>query len=264
MESGKAETVLSVLKARRDFLEAVSDRPLTQAELADEVGVSRSTVTRAVRTLEDEELIAREDGKYTITTLGSATYRSYEGYVETVESLLEGRAFLRYVPPSSPFHPDLLRVGEVSLTEPGRAFSIRERVNERFREAVAMDGLGRTRSARQSLPIIRDKVLEEGRPTRMVLDEDLFRYLRTELAGTGFFTAENQELSVVEEAPYGLFVLDSGEKETVVLVVYDETDSMKGVLESESPRAIRWAREVLEDFDEAAVPVDELSDRRPV
>jgi predicted transcriptional regulator len=246
--------LISILESRRAFLDALSKGALTQADLARELDVSRSTVTRAVRALEKWNLIARTDSAYEITAFGMTALRSLERYRKTIVALRDASELLRYVPPRAPFDPALLTDGTQYLIETGQSYRIRERVNDVFREATAIEGVSRTRSATESVPIFRRKILEEHCRVEMVLDADLYEHVRSEFDGDGVFERDHVSVSVTESVPYGLFVVDRERTELVVLVVYDEHDAMKGVLFNETARGVSWARETIESMAEEAIP----------
>lgn len=254
MASGTRGELISVLESRREFLEVLGEGPLMQADLARELDVSRSTVTRAVQALEERDLIERTASEYEITSFGKAALRSLERYRETIRELQEARDLLQYVPPEAPFDPGLLPDGSYHLIEPGHSYRIQERVNEAFREATRIEGVSRTRSAIEALHIFRQKIFEEERPIELVLSPDLYRHVRTEFQDDGVFERDHVSVSVAESVAYGLFVIDRESTETTILVVYDQKDAMKGVLFNESPRAVLWARGVIEAMAADAIP----------
>mgnify|MGYP006294803621 CR=1 FL=1 len=131
-------------------------------------------------------------------------------------------------------------------------------MNEQFKEATRIVGMGRTRSERESASVYYEKVVEEGRPIENVLSDDLYRHIQTLEWSAEFFGAENFDVYVHEWVPYGLFVVEKPETEIMIMVIYDEEDAMKGVILSESPSAIGWARDVFETYREDAVPLSDF------
>jgi predicted transcriptional regulator len=256
MTGGTRAEFMSLLQSRRPFLEALSETALTQADLARELDVSRSTVTRAVQSLEEAGLIVGTGSTYEITALGMAARRSLERYRETIDAVREARDFLQYLPSQAPFEPVLLREGTYYLIEPAHSYRIQERVNEAFREARRIEGISRTRSAIEAVPIFRQKIVEEGRPVEMVLSADLYDHVRSAFEEDAVFERDHVSVRVADSIPYGLFVIDRDSTETMVLVVYDESDAMKGVLFNETDTAVSWARAVIESMAEDAIPED--------
>lgn len=66
--------------------------------LADAVGVSRSTVNRAVRELESHGLIAQTDAGYSTTTLGGLAASKVAELGDTIRIGTRLEPFLRWIP----------------------------------------------------------------------------------------------------------------------------------------------------------------------
>lgn len=253
------QRVRAVLDRRRDVLEYLSATSRTQAEIAAGLDISRATVTRAMNELQRHDLVRRVNGEYETTQIGETLLEGHDRYRELVDSVLEAGPILEHVPSDAPFEPSILVEGTAYRVEPGASFEVRERVNDEFRDAVAIKGLAHTRSERESAEINFQKVLEEEREVAFVMSPELFDHARTLEWGPSFLAAENLEVAIHEDVPYGLFVVDQPEDRVMVLVVYDEDFAMKGVVRSDSPRSVGWAEAVYESYRESAVPMDAYS-----
>ena len=254
MVRGREDDRLAVIQRREDVLDLIADNPLRQAEIADNLGISRSTVTRAMSELQDHDLVERIEGQYRVTSLGRTALESHRRYTALIRRLFECEPFLEHVPADAPFDPFLLADSTCHLVEQGASFQIRERVNQEFRNADRIVGLGRTRSTQAAADIFYQKVVVEGLPAENVLSTDLYTHLTELEKGREILTAENMETAIHDDVPYGLFLLGQGNGRTMVMTVYDETDSMKGVITSQSKFAIAWAETVYESYRSEAVP----------
>lgn len=257
MGADQVAEVISLLDRRGDVLEYLSRRPRTQAEIAEDLEISRSTVTRAIQELGSADLVERADGRYRATGLGTGLLEIYTDYKANVRALIDHSEICAYLPPDAPFDPDILSEGTYYSVESGAPFQIGERVNEQFRQAEAIMGLGRTRSERASSSVYRQKVLEEERPVENVFSRSLFEHIRDLSWSTKFFSAPNADFYVHDSVPYGLFVLDTPEERRVLLILYDEDEAMKGVICSTETTAVAWAEGVYRDFREAATHAEE-------
>lgn len=257
MGADQVEEVISLLDRRRDVLEYLSRTPRTQAEIAEDLDVSRSTVTRAIQELGSADLVERVDGRYRATGFGTELLEIHADYEANVRALTENTAICDYLPPDAPFDPALLSEGTYYSVESGASFQIGERVNEHVRQAEAIIGLGRTRSEKASLSLLGQKVLEEERPMEIVLSEDLFEHVHDVPWSSELFSAPNAGFYVQDGIPYGLFVIDTPEDRRVLLILYDEDEAMKGVFCSTAETAVAWAEAVYRDFREEATPVEE-------
>ena len=258
MAGNRGEAIAAAIARRRDFVEYLAGEPRTQAAVAAALDVSRSTVTRAMQELQAAELVARVDGQYRTTRLGEVVLETYERYHSQLSELAAAEGLFENLSPEAPFESWLLTEGTYYPVQRGASFRVRERVNEQFREATRIVGMGRTRSERESADVYRQKVIEEDRPVENVLSVDLYEHIRNLDWAAEFFGAENLDVYVLESVPYGLFVIDRPQGAVMVMVVYDADDAMKGVLLGETPSIRAWARDVYESYRAAATPLAEF------
>lgn len=256
--TGVREGVTAVIDSRREVIELLAADARTQAEIADTLDISRSTVTRAIQDLQEYGLVERAAGEYRATRMGEALLESHDRYLEEVGEIVAAEGLFEHLPRDAPFESWLLTEGTYHPVEPGAPFQVRERVNDQFRNAVEITGLGRTRSERESASVYYEKVIEEGRPVENVLSADLYGHIQSLEWAPEFFGAENIDIHVHESVPYGLFVIDQPDTERMIMIIYDEEDAMKGIICSESPSAIGWARDVFETYRAEAVPAAEF------
>ncbi|MFB6266249.1 MAG: helix-turn-helix transcriptional regulator [Halodesulfurarchaeum sp.] len=258
MEGGRQADRLDAIASRRDFLAVLAEDDLTQAELATELGVSRSTVTRAVGTLTEVGLLERSGSTYRTTTLGRLALDTYDRYRARVEALFDASQFLQYISRDAPFDPGILLDAEVEVAGPNHSVELGERVNEIMKGAESVRGLGKTYAERESGTIFRE-TLEDSGTLSHVLSRDLYRYIRERSVEGNLLGHERYEYAVVDSLPYGLFVVDAGDGESMVLIAYDDARTMKGVLHNRAEHAVSWAHEVIDAFEERATdpPLDE-------
>ncbi|MFB6095455.1 MAG: helix-turn-helix transcriptional regulator [Halodesulfurarchaeum sp.] len=249
MERGRQGDRLDAITSRRDVLAVLADEDLTQAEVATELGVSRSTVTRAVGHLTDLGLLERSGSTYRTTTLGRLALDAYDRYRTRVEALFDASRFLQYIPRDAHFDPGILLDAQIDVAGPNRSVELGERVNETMKGAESIRGLGKTYAERESHSIFL-RTLEESGTLSHVLSRDLYRYIRNREADLDLLEHEEYEYAVVDTLPYGLFVVDTGEGETMVLIAYDDAGTMKGVLRNSTDHAVSWAEQVIDAYEE--------------
>jgi predicted transcriptional regulator len=77
--------ILEVIMQRSDFLQCMVDRPRKKPILAKELGVSRSTVDRAMSKLETTDLIESCDDGYQVTSIGKLVTTNFLAFMSSVE-----------------------------------------------------------------------------------------------------------------------------------------------------------------------------------
>ncbi|MEF8777864.1 MAG: winged helix-turn-helix domain-containing protein, partial [Natronomonas sp.] len=77
-QHGDVERLIDILRKRSLFLELLADTSLDQRDLRDELGVSRSTVYKALQELTDAGLVTEYDGKYTLTGFGRLAWQRHD------------------------------------------------------------------------------------------------------------------------------------------------------------------------------------------
>jgi predicted transcriptional regulator len=127
--------MLSVLVQRGDFLQCILDEPREKAVLAEELGVSRSTVDRATSKLETMDLVRSGDEGYRTTSTGRLVTTDFFEFVTTLSEGEEDSRVSSDVPPL-----DLLDTvaRRIELLE-----SLRERPKDK---RTLVDELGMSRS----------------------------------------------------------------------------------------------------------------------
>lgn len=89
-----AECLVSRLADRFALLEALADRDRPKGELEATLDVSRSTVDRAVRSLEESGVVTRRGGAVALTTFGRVALDGYTSFRRGLEALDRARPML--------------------------------------------------------------------------------------------------------------------------------------------------------------------------
>ena len=98
-DAGRDTAALAdVLRKRAPLLEALADGPLTQRDVRDELGVSRSTVYSALRELESAGLVVGRPEGYALTGLGRLAWRRRDCYLARLDRLTVADRLLASVP----------------------------------------------------------------------------------------------------------------------------------------------------------------------
>lgn len=96
--AGLAET----LRTREPLLRRLADGPATQRELREALSVSRSTVYKALKELEEADLVVRRADGYALTRFGRVAWQRHDAYVAQLGRLEAARPLLETLPDGSP------------------------------------------------------------------------------------------------------------------------------------------------------------------
>jgi predicted transcriptional regulator len=258
------EEAIGTVRTRYEFLVTLREEPLDKAALTASVSVSRSTVNRAVRRLEELGFVERVEGGWRTTLAGRVALRAFARFRDRMAGIVRGRPILAYVPadaestPTFAPPPATFADGEVSVI--GEDLTVAEagrRVAATLEEADRWSGLAK-RINPDVIETVHDRIVEGDAAATVVLDpgtlESLLAEWRDRLAA--MVATGRLALHAGEDLPFGLYVVETGETARVCLLAYDDLGRPRGIVRSAAPAAVAWARAVVADRLEAADRVD--------
>lgn len=253
------ERIRDVLRKRADVLAALSAERLDKPALGEAVGVSRSTVDRAVAALEETGLIRRVSGRYEATQMGELGLDTYREYTAKTDTLGEAAALLDALPDDAPIGSELLDGGTVTYADPSLPETALTEVLSRLPEAERLRGFAPVVKT-SYVSMLRDAVAEEGLSVEIIVTADTIDSLRSVAATreqvVEFFTAEAVEVYITEERlPYALWLLDGPGMEQAGITVH-EGGAVVGVLNNERPEAVATYREQYQSVRDRASSLD--------
>lgn len=240
--------------ARVAVLRALDGRELGRRQLADETGVPRSTLSRALTSLEDRDWIRSEGGVCTATPAGSLLLARFDPLVETAEALETLEDSLAAFPIED-LSLDVRHLRDATVVEPDEfnPTAPEERSIGRLRESEHVRCVARVVPPRY-VEVLQQRAVSGDLSVEVVLDN---AYLDA-IAGTE--TAERWR-GVASEGivrrhegpiPYRLTVLDG----VVHLRVCSAGGEGRPLVESRDPRVRTWAESVVADHLETAERID--------
>lgn len=249
---------LAVLHRRIDVLEALAGKRAHKPALVDDLDVSRSTVDRALRELEDLEYVSRTDRGYGATPAGRLAARAYHRLERQLEAVDEVRPLFRGLDPEVLPPPAVLVGAEVEVAEPPAIHRPLERPKDLVRRAERYRGLAQVFTDEEFVDVFRRAVLEREVAVEFVFAAPVIEYLCSEWgdAVREPAAADHVRTFVCEEVPYGLGIGETPEGPEVCLVVYGEDGTLAGVVTNDTPAAVAWARETYREFRERARELD--------
>jgi len=237
------DAIADLLRKRAPLLELLADAPRDQRDLRDELGVSRSTVYKSLKRLEEAGIVEERDGVHALTGFGRAAWQRHDDYVARLRRLDAARRLLETLPDDRPFPPTLFERGRIAV--PGRHAP--ERPLDRLSEVG--EGADRLRVVSPSgmprfLVDIHENVEAGDQTATLVLESDAIPRLRSGYdrfdAATG---ADGLDVrSVPDELPYALVLFD---KDELGLFGYED-GILVGAVFSDDRDALSWGEKAFQ------------------
>lgn len=248
--------LLELLARRGHILHHLDSGPKPKPTLVDALGVSRSTVDRAVRDLETHDLVTRDAGTVTLTTRGGVIldlYRYLSDVIACVDALdeplddvpLESRphyAMFRDATivtggGAAPHHPISVYEDELSNADRVRAISM-----------TVIPGL---------VDHYEDRILDGDLTVEMVVSDAVLSRLVSNHADALEMSIDHDQVSLFQtdtSLPYGVTVLDGASGGSAIIHLYGE-GGIAALVQSSSPAAIAWAESLVSEHRNQATPV---------
>lgn len=253
--SGVAADVVELLARRAPLLRLLRDGSCEKRDLVTELDISRSTVDRAVRTLESKELVERND-EISLTLPGRLAIDAYDDFVGYVDALDSARPVLRSLPVDATI--DRRFVESASVVSADRLSPERHAMAfiEELEDATAIRGYS-TALMPTYVDLLHERIVDDGLTLELTLSPALFDELLSaaadrvnEVLSTGRF----QLFEATTTLEYSLFVIEQPERTLAAALVYDD-HGQSGVLFNDDPAAVEWAERVYERIRESASPM---------
>ena len=245
-------TVLAdVLRKRSSLLETLADGPLTQRDLRDELGVSRSTVYKSLQELESAGLVVSCPEGYALTGLGRLAWRRHDAYLARLDRLTVADRLLASVPPDQRLPLSLFEHGKVYVSgrhapeRPLEQMETRGEAADRLR-CFSPSGMPRY------LGNIHERVDEGGQTATLVLERSALERLEADYERYEVVRADTDiEFRVVgEKVPFALVLYDDDE---LGFFAYDDGVPV-GAAFSDDPDVVRWGERRFERRYERSNP----------
>jgi predicted transcriptional regulator len=252
----KPSEFLATMERREDLLRELADEPLEKPALEECLDVSRSTVDRGIRELEECALVTRTDDGYCRTLPGRIALEEYDRFRGRIEGLCDGTPLVRSLDESVAIDGALL--GGARVVESDRASPKRptEALFEVVDRADAVMGFSPSVHSRQ-IDTYRRRVFQEGMEAELVLTDRAIDRLVADYDDTFEAALESDRMQfwrVECDLPYSVTLAESGDGTTVGVLVYSE-GTIQGCILNDDPAAVDWARQRFQQVQQAAEPV---------
>lgn len=251
--------VITTIIQRSDVLECLLEEPRDTRSLVDKLDISRSTVNRSVRDLEQLDLIEYRDGQYHITLSGRLAFHEFWNYVQCLGSIIAAQEVLNNLASDCDIDARAVVEAEVVVPEPAAAYIPGERIEELVRHADRWKGLAYAQSHSGVIDLVHKQIMEEEMTIDVVFRTELWEYAQSayqEKLDTWRDTGRFQAFTV-DSLPFGLQIIETGIKKHVCILAYNQDDQLQGLIVTESEPTVEWAEETYQKYRELATPVIE-------
>lgn len=256
------DRVRRVLAKRVDALAALAGDRLDKPALVDELGVSRSTVDRAVAELETTGFARRAGAEFEATQAGELALETHREYTVATDALGGALPLLAALPDDAPVGAELLNGGSVDLAEAHAPEGALSEVVARLPEADTLRGFAPVVKTNY-VSMLHDQVVAGDLDVEIIVQSGALDSLRSIATARGDIAAfvEHEAVSILEtdeQLPYALWLLEAPEFQRAGLTVH-QNGAIVGVLTNDRPAAFdtcseqyATVRERAERFDPAA------------
>ena len=249
---------MELLGRRQDFLELLAE-PAEKPALVSELGHSRSTVDRAIRTLESAGFVERTAEGYRTTVTGRLALQRYDRYLRETTRILESEPVLGTLPPTLDLPMSSVSNGDVeTLDDDYRLFEV---LAEQLSGADRYRALVPTAADSRHLRLLHSHVTQHELDGTVLADDAVYQQLGREFPHLtlDLLDSENCSLLETEKPAFGLVYTESASADAAtVLVVAYESGRPVGYLQSSDAETVAWATEQLEQRRSGARAVDTL------
>lgn len=248
-------SMVALLARRAPLLRELRRSPAAKSDLLSPLDVSRSTIDRAIRELERDDLVERIDGRYRLTLAGRIALDAFDEFSERLEAVQSNADVLDCLPSDVSLSAELLVDAETVRAKPAvpqrpvEALAATVARAERIRGTVV--GI-----AAQFVDIYRRQILD-GATVEVVTDGDTLSRLLGRYSDAIEEVLETGRVEIREAPstpPYGLKIHESGDERIVTVAVYGE-NGVRALIRNDTSEAVRWAERRYEELRASSEPV---------
>lgn len=243
--------LLETVSSRSSVIEYLLEDRADKRELEEALDISRTTIDRAIRRLNEIDCITYREGKWEVTLLGELAYQEYVQSATRYVGLAEARPLLRHLPPETPMDARFLADAEISLAEPQAPHGLIAQLDDLFQGSEQIKGFSSVVLPRY-VPLLNHHIVERGMDAELILDYDLIEHLCADYPKEtiAVFEADNARVWRLDyKSPLGLVLID---EEVVWFAVHDEDGGLKGSIINDNDNAVAWATEVFRSYRQQA------------
>lgn len=248
--SSPAREIIEVVLKRATILQYICEEQPTKRDLVDSAPDSRPTIDRAIRELEEYQLVRRKDGVCQPTYTGKMAYELCQEYKNSFDALEKADVEVSALPLDAGLSKAVFHTGSVFQPPEHAPYEKIKPMYEDFTNGDTLSGVTRV-----LIPPYINQIL--ARSARGALDVELV--IDSGALDILLETQEETALKCIESgdtiykvnglSQYSVFLIDS---EILYVTLYSDTNHLSAVIRNTSCGAIRWAENHIADFKNEA------------
>ena len=242
------DDLLHLIATRHEMIEPLCDGELEKRRIEETLDVSRPTVDRAFRELEELGLLESKGTTYELTRFGRLFCDRFDAQISQLDEMVDLASILSHLPESAAIGERMLSGAQVKQTQKHAPLSPISTVGRLASSAEKIEGYTNV-ILPHYVTFIRDRVLENGLDARIILSEGVMKQAFAEYADEINKLIEANGTRLVkthEDLPYGIVVLDD---QIASVSIRDEENRLRGVLVIYSDSAGAGAKEQLDALE---------------
>ncbi len=249
--SESREFLLEVVR-RGPILESLQEESVTASELSDSVDMSRSTVHRAVKSLEEYDVIAESGGAYELTNVGQVLTQEMQTFGLRANAALAFKKFLNHIEIHSSRIPleyfDSAKTTRRTSRQPHATLHQIIKLIENTDEIQMFSTV--------ASPVHVDvgyREMMNGTEIEAIFDREVIEFFAAEFPEKAQDAVSTGKFDVYghEGLPFELFIME----EKIGLAAHNENGNAEILIECENQSAIDWAEDLYDEYRQNAESV---------
>lgn len=254
MSGSISPPLLETVARRAPVIEHLLENSADKRDLQAELDVSRTTVSRALDSLEDEGVLVRRGGEWTVTLFGKYVYREYDRLRERFDDASAAKPLLDHFSTDSRLDARALTDADVFVSQQPAPHAPLDRLAELLSDSERVCVISRVVLPKY-VQLVHEQAVEQATRTHTVLGREAVAYLWTNYADEldDLLRADHCLTRRTSDAPsFALVVID---ETTVWIGVHDESGSLRGAIVNDADSAASWATDLFSEYHRTSEPV---------
>lgn len=244
---------LEDIARRAELINQISRGFTSKRELKSTLEISDSTLSRAIKCLEEQGIIRCQNGDYTVTSYGRLTLREYERLADRYDSLNNAKPLLRELESDTSLDIEAIQNADLVMADcpdPRAPITKLENLLEAGQSITALTSVIQPRILNKMYECLNRESVEVD----LIMEADQVEHLFASYAWVrDMIDLQAFTIRWIEDSPdFGVVLVD---QYRVWIGVYDRENTIQGAILNDTSSAIEWAKETLQEYRSQGKPI---------